>query len=270
VFPYSGAILAVDVEDVREDPAVLRWVAEDGQPIEDENGNGILEEVAEHPVNGDFQETVDVVAHGFGNVFGVAFDRDGVPHTGMNGCDDPPSPDSFYRVDEAEGRNYGYPYCFNDGPVGGTGADVSKRPNPEFKSRDCGQYPAADAVLGWHVCATGLDFPHDDSRGPGGGGSDDRPFAFPEPYLDDAFIGECGTFTPDNSLQKTIEGDGEPRHTGHKVTHVAIEDGDVVGVSDFLTGLSLPTDVTFGPQGAMYVADLEGIYRVQPRPGPSV
>jgi glucose/arabinose dehydrogenase len=59
------------------------------------------------------------------------------------------------------------------------------------------------------------------------------------------------------------------RNSAHKVTRVGFEEGEAIELRDFVTGLSLPTDVRFGPQGAMYVADLEGIYRVQPRPGPS-
>lgn len=263
VLPYSGAILAVDVDDVEDDPAVLHWT--DGEET------FTAEEILEQPINDDFRETVDVVAHGFRNVYGLAFDDDGVLHTGTNGADDPACPDAFYRLDElADGEpvDYRYPYCFPDGPAGATGDDVGLRPNPAAPDHDnchvfadvdslddldcdAAAHPTADAVLGWHVCATGLDFPSD------------GPFAFPDRFGSDAFVGECGTFSPGNSLQRTLES-GDGRNTGHSVAHVAIEDGEVTGVRDFLTGLSLPTDVQFGPEGAMYVADLQSVYRVQP------
>lgn len=262
VLPYSGAILAVDVDELEDDPAVLHWT--DGEE------SFAADDVLERSVNDDFLERVDVVAHGFRNVYGLAFDADGVLHTGMNGADDPACPDAFYRLDEvADGEpvDYRYPFCFPEGPVGGTGDDVGLRPNPAAPDHDChvfadvdavedvdcddDEHPTADAVLGWHACATGLDFPTE------------GPFAFPDRFGTDAFVGECGTFDPGNSFERTLESmDG--RNTGHSVAHVAIDDGAVTGVRDFLTGLSLPTDVQFGPQGAMYVADLEGIYRVQP------
>jgi glucose/arabinose dehydrogenase len=263
VLPYSGAILAVDLDEVEEDPAVLRWV--------DENGDRIPPEaIPDHSVNADFAETVDVVAHGFRNVYGLAFDHDGTLHTGMNGADDPASPDVFYRLDEPAGTDYRYPFCFNTGPVGVTGDAVRLEPNPAAPGHDChvfddvddqsdldcdeADHPTADAVVGWHACATGLDFPTDGAA------------AFPDRFRTDAFMGECGTFTPLASAERTTESmDG--RNTGHSVAHIPISDGEVGGVEDFLTGLSLPTDVLFGPEGAMYVADLEAIHRVRPLPG---
>lgn len=262
VLPYSGAVLAVDVDDIEDDSAVLHWT--------DDEGEFEVPEVLAQPVNDDFRERVDVVAHGFRNVYGLAFDADGVLHTGMNGADDPASPDAFYRLDElADGEpvDYRFPFCYPDGPAGVTGEDVGLRPNPAAPDHDCylfanvdspsdldcdaAAHPTADAVLGWHVCATGLDFPGDGA------------FAFPESYRTDAFVGECGTFTAGTSAERTVES-GDGRNTGHSVAHVPIEDGEVAGVRDFVTGLSLPTDVEFGPEGAMYVADLEAIYRVQP------
>ncbi len=40
--------------------------------------------------------------------------------------------------------------------------------------------------------------------------------------------------------------------------------GEAVHVSDFVAGLVLATDLLFGPDGAMYIADAEQIYRVAP------
>lgn len=260
VFPYSGAILAVNIDEVEEEPAVLRWVDGDGDLIPPAD-------LADHAVNQEFAETVDVIGHGFRNVYGITLGPDGVPHTAMNGADAPDSQDAFYRLDEPEGTDYRYPYCFNTGAVGATGDDVSLKPNPVAGELDChvfddvddpsqidcaeADHPTADALMGWHVCATGLDFPGDGS------------FAFPDGFRTDAFVGECGTFSPQRSFEETVK-TGGTRNTGHKVTHVEIEDGTAQDVADFITGLSLPTDVVFGPQGAMYVADLEAIFRVQP------
>lgn len=263
VFPYSGAFLAVDVDEVEDDPAVLRWVDGDGERIPPGA-------IADHPINESFAETVDVVAHGFRNPYGIAFGPDGVPYAGMNGADVPASQDAFYRLDEPEGTDYRYPFCFDEGPVGATGGDVRLEPNPVAGELDChvfddvddpadidcseADHPTADALLGWHVCATGLDFPAD------------GPFAFPDGLRTDAFLAECGTFTPGESAERTTES-RDTRNTGHKVTHVAIREGAVTGVRDFLAGLGLPTDVAFGPQGAMYVADIDAIHRIQPTTG---
>lgn len=263
VFPYSGAILAVAVEDVEDEPAVLRWV--------DENGDRIPpEDVADHPVNAGFAEAVDVVARGFRNVFGISFGPDGVPHTAMNGADSPESPDAFYRLDEPEGTDYRYPYCFNVGPGGATGEDVRLEPNPAADELDCyvfadvddpaeldcdeTEHPTAEAIMGWHTCATGLDFPTEGRS------------AFPEGFRTDAFVGECGTFSPLKSADHTVAS-GDTRNTGHKVVHVPMAGGEAQGVRDFVTGLGLPTDVTFGPEGAMYIADVDALLRVHPVPG---
>lgn len=246
--PYSGAILAVDVDELDDDPAVLRWF--------DGNGERIAPaDVAEHPVNDDFDGKVDVVAHGFRNVYGLAFDGDDVLHVAMNGSDDPAGPDAFYRLDEledGEGVDYRYPYCFDEGDVGATGGDVGLRSNPAAPDHDChvfegidslddpecdeDEHPTADAILGWHACAMGLDFPSEGRA------------ASPDRFLTDAFVGECGTYSPLSSGERTLEStDG--RNTGHSVAHVGIDGGDGSGVRDFLTGLSLPTDVHFGPRG---------------------
>lgn len=244
VFPYSGSILSVSPEEVSASPAILHWKDEQGQSIP-------AELIATHPRNADFNAKVEVLAHGFRNVFGVAFSPRGTAYTAMNGADEPASQDLLYAI--APGTDYGFPFCYNVGPPGGVGAQVSVEPNPLFgdPARCAGRSPAT-ALLGWHVCATGLDAPR-----PG-------PWGFPAWAQRSVFVAECATFFPQSWLEHTL---AQPttHNTAHKVVRVALgETGNAAEVQDFLTGLALATDVLFGPDGAMYVADAWGVLRVAP------
>jgi hypothetical protein len=83
------------------------------------------------------------------------------------------------------------------------------------------------------------------------------------------YVGQCGPFFPYETVgQYLADPDAATRaynDVGHKVARVTIEaNGDATAVDDFVTGLALPTDVLFGPDGAMYIADAEMIYRVTP------
>lgn len=240
VFPYSGAILSVDVDEVAASPATLRWKTDDGAPI-------AAEDIPSHPLNADFAAKVRVLAWGFRNVYDVAFSPAGDAYTATNGADEPSSQDLLYRL--TPGVDYGYPFCYNEGEPGATGAGVTVVPNPVFAdAARCEGVPAATALLGWHICATGLDFPTDGAN------------AFPEAYRSSVYVAECGPFFPEPAEKGLSTHD-----TGHKVARVALgPDGEAIEVRDFVTGLALPTDVLFGPDGAMYIADAQMLYRVVP------
>ncbi|MDX1611622.1 MAG: hypothetical protein R3185_04580, partial [Candidatus Thermoplasmatota archaeon] len=240
----------VDVDEVRASPAILQW--------EDANGQDIPpEQIADHPVNDDFAAKVDVLGYGFRNIFGVAFAPSDLPfagaaYTAMNGADSPASQDALYKI--TPGADHGFPRCYNVGPAGGTGDEVSAVPAPDEPDADCTGVPPATALLGWHTCATGLDFPTD------------GPASFPETMHQSVFVAECAVFFANDWVTQVAQDEGLPHHSvSHKVVRVPLDqDGEATAVQDFVTGLALPTDVLFGPDGAMYIADAEGIFRVAP------
>jgi glucose/arabinose dehydrogenase len=233
--PYGGAILSIDPTEVTASPAVLHWTDANGDLLPPAS-------LANDTSNADFAQKVHVLAHGMRNVFGVAF-RGAQAYTGMNGPDSPSGQDVFFAVQP--GADYGFPYCYNVGTPGGV--DNAMQPNPDFPGVGCSRVPHGDALLGWHVCATGLDVPND------------GPFGFRGAWKDSAYQGECTQFFPetDHVADGTYD-------TAHKVARVALDPatGKPTGVTDFVDGLVLCTDVRFGPDGAMYVADAGAIYRV--------
>ncbi len=254
IFPYSGAFLSVDVDEVRGDPAVLHWEDEDGNPIPDDD-------IVDHDRNQDFAEKVDVFAFGFRNIYGVTWAPDHLPfagemYTGTNGGDTPASQDTFYKVQED--THHGYPFCASQGDPGATDGIVKEAwegsPHEDF---NCDRSPPAQALLGWHVCATGLDIPTLAEPGY-------PDFTFPDEMRSSAFVGECAVFSADSWLEKNLE-HPSTHNTAHQVTRVALdEDGEATDVREFIEGLALPTDVEFGPDGAMYIADAEKLLRVAP------
>ncbi|PSG96280.1 hypothetical protein BRD56_11345 [Thermoplasmatales archaeon SW_10_69_26] len=257
VFPYTGAFLSVDTARLADEgPAVLHWQETDGDLIADED-------VVDHPRNQDFADKVDVFAHGFRNIFGITWAPQQLPfagtaYTGTNGADNPNSQDTLERI--REDAHHGYPFCISQGEPGQI-TDLGKEqwigsPNPDFP---CADRPPAEALLGYHVCATGLDFPKQAEPG-------HPDFTFPEERTSSVFVGECAFFQAQNTIVESLE--HPSRHnTAHKVTEVALDDqGEVTDIHAFLEGLALPTDVQFGPDGAMYVADAGQILRVAASP----
>lgn len=240
--PWGGAILSFDVDEIDASPAIVHWRADPTLA----NTRIPDAQVADHAVNADFRAKVQVLGLGFRNVFGVAFAADGSAYTAMNGMDTPSSQDGVYRMPPATSLDFRFPECRDIGAPGAVGAGVAKEANPipAFAATDCSDAPRATALLGWHVCATGLDIAPATFGGFGG----------------DLFVGECTPFFADPS------NDGVSEHnTAHKVARVELDDaGEAVAVHEFLVGLPLPLDVLFGPDGAMYYAGAEGILRVAP------
>jgi glucose/arabinose dehydrogenase len=245
VFPYSGAILRFDAETVTLSPAIMHWR---------DDGNVAIppSQMATHPRNADFVAKVDSYAYGFRNIFGVAH-HNGAWYTATNGADDPASQDTLYKI--TEDADHGFPFCFDVGSPGAVSGAIVKIRNPIWPNADCATKPTATALLGWHTCTTGLDFPADNGN-----------WRFPDAMQDSVFVGECATFFADSWFQRSL---ADPLHashnTSHKVVRVALDgNGEATEVQDFVSGLALPTDVLFGPDGSMFIADADAIYRVAP------
>lgn len=213
-----------------------------------------------------------VVGTGWRNPYDVAFVPEGhpaavtgqhravVPMNGPDGieyCDEdgdcvtrPTGEDtlSTLRVNDGEVEHFGFPWCLYDrdrGGLDGFAQDPDEGPCPPTDDRMSRGFPEGRqvtfarpaALFGTHVSADGLAF---------NPGTD-----FPSTYDDDLFVAEFGNFFGDDVV-------------GHKVVRVTFDSttGAIDGVEDFLTGL-FPLDLTFAPDGAMWVADFGGvIYRV--------
>lgn len=244
--PYSGSILSFDPAVVAGDPAVLHWFDADGDRVPED-------EMAEHPVNEDFNGKVEVVAHGLETAFGLGFRPDGSLYTPMMGGDDPTTQDVLYRIEP--GTDYGFPECHNVGPSGGTGDEVEVEPSPAFPDAHCSDVPSGMALLGWHVGSTGLDAPRS------------GPASFPPGFADDVYVSEVGPLPMQALEPGPLETGVTPNDTGHKVVRIVLDDdGEALRLDDFLSGLAAPIDVRFGPDGAMYVPDVGAstVLRVAP------
>lgn len=210
-----------------------------------------------------------LAARGLRNVYDLDF-RPSDPtqlYTWMNGSDNPSSSEPLYRTDLADTRpgrdstgadverhvvdDMGFPSCLYDphtngfpAPEVGThdhpgSASPENNPNPAVLERfgPCLKgsvtRPIAFTTEG-HEGSTGLAFQRGDD--------------FPERYKGDLFAAMSGGMWNLNGGHVT----------GRKVLHVDLDDAGLpVGQREFMT-TPMPMDVLFGPDGAMYVADLTG------------
>lgn len=195
---------------------------------------------------------LQVYAWGFRNPYGLEIGPDGQIYATMHGFDARGSRpienawDCFYRVDQ--GKWYGWPDFACDTPVTDPRFKVQDKPAPEFliKNHPAEQTPAPIAKFTPHTAINGFAFAVDGWGKP-----------------TDVFIAEFGDFTPATGTSTEPE--------GVKIVKVDTANGRT---EDFITnkvagqasrhssgGLEHPSDVTFGPDSTMYVADW-GIARV--------
>ena len=201
-----------------------------------------------------------VVATGWRNIYDIAFFPPGHPATTpgmmkaavpMNGPDGleypaatrPTGEDTLSFFDAADGvvEHFGFPWCLYDRAKGGLAGFTQ-----DASEGACDPLPAhaftglvgpaaqvkPSALFGTHVSANGLAFNPNTN--------------FPAAYDNDLFVAEFG------NLFGTLP-------LGHKIVRVRFgADGSVTAVEDFMTGI-LPLDLTFGPDGALWVADTTGV-----------
>jgi glucose/arabinose dehydrogenase len=203
-----------------------------------------------------------VVGTGWRNIYDVAFVPPGHPSLRaglavitMNGPDGetygqpgggsktrPAGEDTLSILDVTDGvvESFGFPWCLysrSDGGVNGFAQDPEEGScHPLTAAASEGLFGVVQArpatLFGRHVSSDGLAF------NPGGN--------FPAEFSGDLFVAEFGS-NPGADF------------AGHKVVRVRFgPSGDVVGVEDFMSS-TLPLDLTFAPDGALWLADLSGV-----------
>jgi glucose/arabinose dehydrogenase len=196
---------------------------------------------------------LEVFAWGFRNPYGLDIGPDGALYATMHGFDARGSRpienawDCVYRVDQ--GSWYGWPDFACDVPVTDPRFKTKDKPQPQFvlAAHPTETPPRPIAKFNPHAATNGFAFSPSGMWGP--------------PTT--AYIALFGDFTPATG---TVD-----RPRGAKVVKLDTATG---AVSDFIMnetpgqasrhsggGLEHPSDVTFGPDGAMYIADW-GVARV--------
>jgi glucose/arabinose dehydrogenase len=214
-----------------------------------------------------------VVATGWRNIYDVAFvpphhpalpaGKAAVPMNGPDGVEyqqpdgstkqRPAGEDTLSVLDVTDGviEHYGFPWCLYDrdrnGLRGFTQDPDEGRCDPLPPAAFEGLAGPVEAsrpaaLFGRHVSADGLAF------NPG--------LNFPAAMTGDLFVCLFGNFFGDETV-------------GHKIVRVSFtrRGQKVTAIQDFMTG-GLPLDLTFAPDGAMWIADFSGqILRVSKAPG---
>jgi glucose/arabinose dehydrogenase len=196
---------------------------------------------------------LQVVAWGFRNPYGLEVGADGALYVAMHGFDARGSRpvenawDSFYKVEE--GKWYGWPDYASGVPVTDPQFKTKDNPQPRFliANHPTDSLPKEIARFNPHAAINGFGFAPSEEWG--------KPT--------DAFIAQFGDFTPATG---TVD---QPQ--GVKVVKLDTTNGQV---TDFITnklpgqasrrgtgGLEHPSDVAFGPDGAMYITDW-GVARI--------
>lgn len=196
---------------------------------------------------------LQVVAWGFRNPYGLEVGPDGALYVTMHGFDARGSRpvenawDCFYKVED--GAWYGWPDFACDVPVTDPQFKTKDQPQPQFliSNHPTETPPIPIAKFNPHAATNGFAFAPSTEWG--------KPT--------DAFIALFGDFTPATG---TV-----PEPQGVKIVRLDTTTGSI---SDFITnkfaveaskrgsgGLEHPSDVTFGPDGAMYITDW-GVARI--------
>jgi glucose/arabinose dehydrogenase len=190
---------------------------------------------------------VEMVAWGLRNPYGLEMGPDGSLYVADHGFDARGSrpvenaADCFYRIDQ--GAWYGWPDFACGVPVTDPGFKPKDKPQPQFvvANHPPGPRPRAIAEFDPHAATNGFAFSPSNRWGP----------------PSTAYVALFGDMTPGTG---TVS---KPR--GVEVVKVDIRDGRI---EDFIHnkvsgrssqhstgGLEHPSDVTFGPDGAMYITD---------------